>query len=110
MTPTHTAGRPPLVTLRIGDARQRTEPARRRWTLRAVRPLRTKALTEPVTGSKASEVTQGDASAATSAAARPTAASSTDQQAAHDPEKWSFANFIVKISIVKKHIILLDRP
>jgi hypothetical protein len=74
MTPTHTAG------LWIGDAaahRTGDEAADAAYRKTATN----KGTSGTVTGSKASEVPQGDASVANRAA------SSTDRQTAHDPQK-----------------------
>jgi hypothetical protein len=94
MTPTHTAGLPPLVTLRIGDAaayRTGEEAADRKTATN-------KGTSGTVTGSKASEVPQGDASAATRAA------SSTDHKAGHDPRstKMIIRKFYCKNQYCKK--------
>jgi hypothetical protein len=57
MTPTHTAGLPHLVTLRIGDvAAYRTGEEAADATYRKTAPK--KGTSGPVTGSKASEVPQ----------------------------------------------------
>jgi hypothetical protein len=82
MTPTHTPGLPPLVTLRIGDAaayRTGEEAADRKTATN-------KGTSGTVAGSNASEVPQGDASAATRTA------SSTDGQAAQCPRSTIHKN------------------
>jgi hypothetical protein len=86
-----------LVTLRIGDAAAyRTGEEAADATNR--KTATKKGTSGPVTGSKASEVPQGDASAATRAA------SSTDGQAAHDPRstKMIIRKFYGKNQYCKK--------